>query len=82
MAQLLIDNNNFNNNSFNSNGQQSPSMIKSIESPSSDQNQVTQKNNNKTALCGICMKDSFKDELISCSVCGLGGNSLFLNCCF
>lgn len=28
---------------------------------------------NESAICGICMKESFKNELISCSECGLGG---------
>lgn len=88
MAQSQLLNNSFNNSKLSNNfdnynlivqePQSPPSILKDNESPSSDQ--VTQ--NSKNAICGICMKESSKDDLITCTECGLGGNFyllLFLN---
>lgn len=84
MAQstLLLNEPNFSSKlnssfDFNFNQPNQPSMKKGIETASSEI-QVTQKNS-KTSVCGICMKESLKDDLISCSDCGLGGKLFFVN---
>ena len=77
-SQLMNNNSSFGSNKLannfdvfsgsvqtNSATQSSPSMKAAIE-PAPD-------GQAETAVCGICLKESLKDDLITCSECGLGG---------